>query len=616
MTPDVRRFTDTFHAPETAASGELPERSEIDEARRWNPADVFESDEAWRETFERTSARVGDYAKFKGTLGESAENLMACLRLDEEVGAALERLYLYAMLQKDSDLRVSRHQAAHDEISTLASRATEESAFIRPELLALDERKLADMRRREEFATYGHFFDDLLRAKPHTLPPEQERLLAMSSEATSAASRAFSLLNNADLEFPSVETPEGEKTTMSHGRFYAAMRSKDRDFRRRAYEAYYQPYRKFSNTFYALLNGAVKTHVFHARARNYGSAREAALDANNIPLAVYDNLVNAANDNLEPLRRWAEIKRRALGVEELRPYDAYVGLFDAETKRYTYEEGMALTLDALEPLGEEYLANVRRAFENRWIDVYETKGKRSGAYSSGGAYGTHPYVLLNWNGLLDDVFTLAHEIGHNMHSWMTVNAQPYIYSDYAIFVAEVASTFNESLLLDYLVERAETDAERLSLRERYLDNVASTFYRQTMFAEFERTIHERVEKGTPLSADSLREEFKRLYARYWGPAMRTPEEEEFTWARIPHFYYNFYVYQYATGFAASEALALRVKTEGAPAVERYLEFLRSGGSDYPINLLKKAGVDMTTTAPIEATLKKTAETIDEVERLS
>lgn len=612
--PNVHTQMKRFYSDEN--SGGLPERSGIDEQYLWNTKDIFESDEVWEKVFKETESLLDEYEQYIGKLGDSVDTLYNCLKLDEQVGINIEKLHLYSMLQKDSDMRKNEYQAMNDKIMYLYAKAGSISSFIRPEILQIDENSLQEFMKDEKFSGYEHFFDELLRMKDHTLPVEQERLLAMSSEMASVSHDAFSIFTNADVSYPSVQDEQGNTIEVTSGRYSAALYSKSREFRKNAYEAHYKPYKEYANTFSTLLNGGMKANIFYARARNYQTAREAALSKNNIPVSVYDNLITSVRKNIEPMHRWADLKRKILNVDSIYPYDMYVGLFDdADEKKYSYEDGIQIVKDSLKPLGEEYLASLDKAFANRWIDVFETKGKRSGAYSSGSTFGVHPYVLLNWNGMLNDVFTLAHEMGHNMHSYFTGQHQPYVYSDYTIFVAEVASTFNESLLLDYLLEKTESKKEKLMLLERYCNNVSATFYRQTMFAEFEKLCYENIEKGIALTPESFREIFKTLFQQYWGDAMTVGIEEEHTWARVPHFYYNFYVYQYATGFAASEALVKGVKEGGQPAVEKYLKFLRSGSSDYSINLLKHAGVDMSSDEPVKAVASKMNAILDEMEKL-
>ena len=418
------------------------------------------------------------------------------------------------------------------------------------------------------------------------------------------------------LNFPKLNDEAGNEVEISHARYYAAMYSRDNDFRKRAFKNYYIPFVQYANTFASLFNGNLKTNMFNAKARKYDNAREAALDRFNIPVSIYDNLVDTVNNNLKPLHRWASIKKELLGLKEFHPYDTYVTIFnDAPEKKYSFDDAKEVVFDSLKQLGEEYLDILKTAFNSRWIDVFETQAKRSGAYSSGSTFGVHPYVLLNWTDLLNDVFTLTHEMGHNMHSHFTGISQPYSYANYSIFLAEVASTFNESLLLDYFISNSSSKEEKLYFLEKYLNNITLTFYRQVMFAEFEKDVYEKTESGIALTPDSLCELYGSLYQKFWGTAMVVDDEERFTWARVPHFYYNFYVYQYSTGFAASEVLSRKVKSEGNPAVKKYLNFLKAGSSDYPLNILKMAGVDMSSPEPVLSTTQKMNELLDEVESL-
>ncbi len=609
-------LTQLFNTQENPTS-EIPTREDIDEKYKWNLKDIYASDEEWEKDFIWVENNIPNYSQFEGKLSSSAENLLACLNFDDEVGIKLERLYLYAMLSKDSDMKVPKYQGMDDRIKQIYSKVLTASSFIKPELLKADEVKLLSLiNSNPHLKVYKQSFDDLLRFRKHTLEREQEELLAMASEVTQVPYNTYSLFTNADLKFPKVADENGNQIEMSHSRFYSALYSKDRKYRERAFKAYLKPFMDNINSFSSLFNGNLKSNIFYAKARKYNSAREAALFKNNIPISVYDNLIEAVNNNVFPMHRWASLKKKLLKIDELHPYDVYVTLFEQKLeKKYSYDHSKQIVIDSLQIMGEDYLSSLDKAFKNRWIDVYETKAKRSGAYSSGSTFGVHPYVLLNWTDLLNDVFTLAHEMGHNMHSYYTGLHQPYPYANYSIFLAEVASTFNENLLLDHLINISSSKEEKLFLLEKYLNNITTTVYRQVMFAEFETTTHSKVEKGIALTPDVLCNLYKEVYQKYWGPDMVIDTEETYTWARVPHFYYNFYVYQYATGFAASEALALKVKTEGEPAVKSYLDFLKSGSSDYPINILKKAGVDMNSQEPILAVTNKMNQLIDEIENL-
>lgn len=603
-------------ALQATEAGSLPERAAIEEKYKWNTADIFESLDAWEKEFARVQYLVEDYGKYRGEISKSAAKLAECIKFDEDISIAVEKLHLYVMLNKDSDLRDNLYQGMNDRIRNLYTMAGSKASFILPEINSTPDGIIEEAMASHGLGQYGHFFDDIRRKKAHTLTEKEEMLMALSSGVTGGAYEIFSIFSDADIKFPSVEGENGDTIEMSHGRFYAALYSKDGDYRERASKAFYKPFIDYANTFSVIFNNNLKGKIFNARARNFNSSLEAALHSNNIPVAVYDNLISTVSDNLAPMHRWAEIKRRMLKRDKIHPYDSYVTIFDdTEVKKYTWEEARGLVNDSLQLMGAEYLEALNRAFDSRWIDVYETAGKRSGAYSSGCTYGTHPYVLMNFTGLLNDVFTLAHEMGHNMHSWFTGQNQPFVYADYSIFLAEVASTFNESLLLEHLIKTSATRGEKLMLMEKYLNSVTATFYRQTMFAEFERTVYSRVEAGEALTATELRVLFKELYSKYWGPAMNVDDEEEYTWARIPHFYYNFYVYQYATGMAASEALVGLVKKEGQPAVDRYLGFLKAGKSKYSIDILKDAGVDMTQPQAVKAVIEKMTSILDEMEGL-
>lgn len=600
-----------------AHTAKIPFRDEIEEKYKWNLKDIYDSDDDWESELKLVENNLSNYKTFEGRLGESAEILLECLNLDKDIGSRLEKLYLYAMLSKDSDMSNTKYQAYDDRIKAVYSKAMTASAFIKPELLQLDEKKLLGMiDSLSELKIYKHFIDDLLRFKAHTLTKREEELLAMAGEISQVAYNTYSIFTNADLKFPTIKDNNGNEIEISHARYYSALYSKDRVYRENAFKGYLSSYKNHSNTLATLYNGNLKTNIFFSKARGYKSAKEAALHKNNIPISVYDNLISAVNNNFAPMHRWAALKKKLLQIDELHPYDIYVTLFNQNLeKKYSYEEAKGIVLNSLNVMGKEYQDSILKAFNNRWIDVYETRSKRSGAYSSGTTYGVHPYVLLNWTDLLNDIFTLAHEMGHNMHSHFTGLNQPYIYANYSIFLAEVASTFNENLLLDYLIENSQSADEKLFLIEKYLNNITTTVFRQVMFSEFESITYDKIENGNALTTDDLCKIYGDLFQKYWGPEMVVDEEETFTWSRVPHFYYNFYVYQYATGFAASEALAGKVKSEGQVAVKKYLEFLKAGSSDYPINILKYAGVDMNSVTPILAVTKKMNQLLDEIEKI-
>lgn len=607
---DVRLFG------EDVGNSGLLERKDIDEKFKWNLTDIYSSDEEWETAFKDLEGKTEKLAGFKNTLGVSAKNLLRCFKYDEEIGIVLDKLHLYSMLAMDIDLSNEKYQAMHDRLMILASKLSAASSFIKPEILEIPEEKLYGfINESEELKVYKQLIDDLLRTRAHTLTAEQEKIMADVSPALQVASSVFGLLTNADLKFPTIKDEYGNDIEITHGRYSSAMYSLDREYRKRFYKNYYIPYIEHKNTLGALFSGNIKSDYFISTTRNYVSSREAALDTNNIPVSVYDNLVNTVTENLSPLHRWAKLKKKILKLDSFHAYDAYVTLFPSVKKKYSYESGMEMVLDSLTPLGSKYIDDVKFAFKNRWIDVFETKSKRSGAYSSGTTFGVHPYVLLNWSDELNDIFTLTHEMGHNMHSFYTGESQPYPYANYSIFVAEVASTVNEALLLDYLIEKSDSKEEKLSLIEKHINNIVTTFYRQTLFAKFEQIVHEKNQSGEALTPEMLSALYGELHSQFWGDEMTLDDEEKYTWARVPHFYYNFYVYQYATSFAASETLSRKIKTEGSEAVEKYLSFLHSGSSAYPIDVLKKAGIDMTTAEPIMAVTKKMTELLDLLESL-
>jgi len=595
---------------------ELMTREKIDQKYTWNAADIYKSDDDWEEDFKWIDVNLKRFSEFEGKLGSSAHDLLSALKFDDEVGIKLGKLFLYAMLLKDLDLGNSTNLARYERIMMMATNAAAASAYMRPELLSIPEKKINSyLNENNDLKVYKHVFENLFRTREHTLSKELEGLLAEASQITQIPENAFSIFTNADLKFPSVKDSNDRDIKISQGRYTASLYSTDREYRKRVYKGFYETFIDYKNTLSVMLNGEIKTHLFVSKARKYATPRQAALDANNIPESVYDNLVNTVNQNLKPLHRWAGIRKRLLKLDELHPYDAYVTLFPSVKEDYEYDRAVEAVKEALLPLGDDYQKSLSKAFDERWIDVYETKGKRSGAYSSGTTFGVHPYVLLNWNNQLNDVFTLAHEMGHNMHSHYTGLHQPYPYANYSIFLAEVASTANEALLLDYLIERAQSNEEKLSLIEKYITNITATFYRQTYFAEYEQKIHTMVQNGEALTPEKLTPLYKDIVTRYWGPDMIIDEEENYTWARIPHFYYNFYVYQYATGYAASQALVEGIRAEGQPAIDRYLDFLKAGNSDYAMNILKKAGVDMTSPGPILRTIAKMDELLDQLEEI-
>jgi oligoendopeptidase F len=599
-----------------SAVKKLPGRKEVATEDTWRLEDIFANDEAWEKEFNEVKEQLPGVQEFQGKLGENADQLYNALQLQDKLLERLGRLYTYAHMRYDQDTTNSFYQGLDDRIKNLYSQAGSALAYIVPEILAVDEDKIKGfLQEKEELKLYEHALEEINLQRPHVLSAEQEALLAEASEVMSSPSNTFGMLNNADLEFPSIKDENGEEVEITHGRYIRFLESEDRRVREDAFKAVYKTYGSFKNTFSSTLSGNIKKDNFNARVRKYDSARHAALAGNNIPESVYENLVNTVNDNLHLLHRYVKLRRKVLGVEKLHMYDLFTPLVKNVKMEIPYAEAKDYVLKGLEPLGEEYNNVLKEGFENRWVDVYENKGKRSGAYSSG-AYGTNPYILMNWQDNVNNLFTLAHEFGHSVHSYYTRKTQPYPYGSYSIFVAEVASTCNEALLNDYMLKTIDDEQKRLYLLNHYLEGFRGTVFRQTMFAEFEHMIHQKAQNNEALTADSLTKDYYELNKKYFGEEdIEIDEEIGLEWSRIPHFYYNYYVYQYATGFSAATALSRQILEEGQPAVERYIEFLKSGSSDYPIEVLKKAGVDMTSSTPIEEALKVFEEKLNEMEAL-
>jgi len=600
---------------EKKAKKSLPLRSEIPVEETWRLEDIFPTDDAWEQEFQQVKAMIPKLGEYKGRLGQSPQVLYEALQYQDEVSMRLGKLYTYAHMRYDQDTTNSFYQGLNDRVKGLYSEASSAMAFIVPELLSIDEAVLRSfLEQYEPLRLYAHALDEVTRQRPHVLSAEEEALLAQAAEVMQATSNTFSALNNADLTFPTIVDENGNEVEVTHGRFIRFLESTDRRVRRDAFHAVYHTYEKFQNTFASTLAGTVKKHNFFARVRRYESARQAALDANNIPESVYDNLIATVHEHLPLLHRYVRLRKQVLGLDELHMYDLYTPLVQDVKMDVTYEEAKQYMLDGLAPLGEEYVAIVKEGLDNRWVDVRENKGKRSGAYSSG-AYGTHPYILLNWQDNVHNLFTLVHEFGHSVHSYYTRKTQPYPYAHYSIFVAEVASTCNEALLNDHLLKTIDDEKKRLYLLNHYLEGFRGTVFRQTMFAEFEHLIHLKAQQGEALTAETLTSLYYDLNKKYFGDEIVVDQEIGLEWSRIPHFYYNYYVYQYATGFSAATALSKQILEEGEPAVKRYIDFLKAGSSDYPIEVLKKAGVDMTSAEPIRQACQVFEEKLEEMERL-
>lgn len=596
-------------------SDRLPKREDIDVEMTWRLEDIYPDEALWEKELQEARTLAADIRKYEGRLGESAQNLYQALKLYDDCSLKLDRVAGYASMRHDQDAGNARCQELELKAQSAAVRISEELSFIEPEILAIPDDVIARFYDEvPEIAGYDVTIREIRRLRDHTLSKEMEQLLASAGEMAQTPSNGFGMLANADLKFPSATDSEGNEVVLSNGRFVPAQMSADRALRKDAFEKFYTRYSEFANTWAALYDGQVKQQIFYARARRYASTFEAAVGANNVDPAVCDRLIDSIRRGMSPMHRYVSLRKKMLGVDELHMYDVYVPMVADYDRKFSYEEAKTLSLEALAPLGEEYLSIVKKAYEERWIDVYENEGKRSGAYSSG-VYGVHPYMLLNYTETLDDVFTLVHEMGHSMHTWYSEHAQSHLNSQYRIFVAEVASTTNEILLLEYMLARAGDTRERAYLLNHYLECFKGTVYRQTMFEEFERRTNAMAEAGTPLTAGALCEIYLELNKLYFGGDMVSDPLIAYEWCRIPHFYYNFYVYQYATSFSAAVAIAHRILEQGEAAVKPYLEFLKSGCTQDPVSLLKIAGVDLSTSKPVDEALEVFERVVAEMEEL-
>jgi len=592
-------------------------RADVLQEHTWNLESIYPTNAAWEQDFQRVVAMLPQIREFAGRLSTSAKTLLDALSARDAAGETLERVYVYAHMRMDEDTTNNTYQALLDRATTLFSEYGAATAYMTPEILAIPQARLdAFLAEEPRLQVYRHALDEINRMRPHVLTPEMEGLLAQATEVASTAGRVFHMLSDADLKFPNVRDENGQEAALTQANYVARfLRNPDRRVRQDAFGAMLGTYAAYNNTFAAMLAAQVKTDIFFARAKRYPSSIEAALDPNNIPVSVYTNLIETVHRNLPTLHRYLRLRKRLLGVDELHMYDLYVPMVREVEYKVPYAEAQEQVARAVGPLGDEYVQALRTGLGSRWVDVYENLGKRSGAYSSG-AYSTQPFVLLNYQDTLDDMFTLAHEMGHSMHSFFTRRGQPYPYGDYTIFVAEVASTLNEALLTDYLLKRTQDKAVRMYLLDHALETYRTTLYRQTLFAEFEQQAHARAEAGEALTPELLDTIFKQLNDRYYGAVAQVDDPIQYEWSRIPHFFSSFYVYQYATGISASAALAHQNLTEGEPAARRYLRFLASGSSQYSINLLRAAGVDLSSPQPVQEALDTFARYLDEMERLA
>ncbi|EGV5849688.1 oligoendopeptidase F [Enterococcus faecium] len=594
---------------------QLPKREELPENLTWDLTKIFSSDQEFDEKYLELSEELKQSEKHKGTLDQGASQFLNAIEFVLRVYRQTEVIYVYAHLKNDQDTGNTDYQALYARASSLFSKVSEAVSWFEPEILQLSDDQIWQYFKEEpKLEVYRHYIQQIVDNRAHVLSAEQESLLAGAGEIFDASSDTFAVLNNADLVFPTIEGENGEIVQLSHGVYGQLLESTDRRVREAAFKGLYSVYEQFRNTFASTLGTHIKGHNFKAKVRNYSSAREASLSNNHIPESVYDTLVDVVNKHLPLLHRYMELRKRLLEVEKLHMYDLYTPVLGEAPITFTYEEAKEKALEALKPMGEEYMAIVEKAFSERWIDVVENKGKRSGAYSSG-SYDTNPYILLNWHDTLDQLFTLVHEMGHSVHSYFTRSNQPYVYGDYSIFLAEIASTTNENILTEYLLETEKDPRVRAYVLNHYLDGFKGTVFRQTQFAEFEHFMHTEDEKGVPLTSEYLSDSYGKLNAKYYGPAVEEDPEIKFEWSRIPHFYYNYYVFQYSTGFSAASALAKKILNQEPEALENYLAYLKAGNSDYPVEVMKKAGVDMIQAAYIEDAMSMFEQRLNELEEL-
>ena len=590
------------------------QRHEINEKDTWDLSTIYPTDQAWEEALKDLTEKVQTASQYEGHLLDSADSLLEITEFSLDLERQVEKLYVYAHMKNDQDTREAKYQEYYAKAMTLYSQLEQAFSFYEPEFMEISEEQYAAfLEAQPKLQVYKHFFDKLLQKKDHVLSQREEELLAGAGEIFGAASETFAILDNADISFPYVHDDEGKEVQLSHGTYIRLMESKNREVRRGAYEALYATYEQFQHTYAKTLQTNVKVQNYNAKVRKFSSAREAALSANFIPESVYDSLVSAVDKHLPLLQRYIALRAKILGVSDLKMYDLYTPLSETDYK-FTYEEALAKSEEVLAILGEDYLSRVKTAFSERWIDVHENQGKRSGAYS-GGSYDTNAFMLLNWQDTLDNLFTLVHETGHSMHSSYTRETQPYVYGDYSIFLAEIASTTNENILTEKLLEEVEDDATRFAILNHFLDGFRGTVFRQTQFAEFEHAIHKADQEGQVLTSEFLNALYADLNEKYYGLKKEDNPQIQYEWARIPHFYYDYYVFQYSTGFSAASALAEKIVHGSQEDKDKYLDYLKAGNSDYPLNVIKKAGVDMEKEDYLNAAFAVFERRLDEFEAL-
>jgi oligoendopeptidase F len=613
LIPAILLFSDSLRGAEGIKA--LKQRSEIPERYKWRLDDIYSDRALWEKDCQAVEAMIPNMEQYKGTLAQSPDRMLEFFKAREKLSLLYKKALSYAYLLKDQDTRDQEATGIRDRIMNLGTKVSESVAWASPEIVAIAPEKIKDfLSRSDELAVYRHYLDDELRMKEHTLSPEEERIIALAGDVMRSPQEVMRTLRDTDIRFPTIVDAEGDEVVLSEGRYYAFMQGPDRRVRREAAEKLMTTYIGFQNTFASTMAANIAKDIFNTRTRGYSSCLEASLDQDNVKVAVYENLIKAVSDNIAPLHKYVELRRKFMGLDEIHLYDMSAPLIPEVEEQVEYDDAVAMVKEALTPLGSDYLTHMSAGFESGWVDVYETEGKRTGAYSWG-SYATHPYMLLNYNNTLDDVFAVAHEMGHSMHTYYTIHNQPFIYGEYTIFVAEVASTTNEALLMDYLLKKTKDLDKELYLLSQWIDQIRGTLVTQTMFAEWEKLAHERAEAGEAITAESMSEIYHDVLRKYYGPQMTYDDYYDYTWVRIPHFYRNFYVYKYATSYAASAALSQNILKKKEGAVEAYLSFLKSGSSDYPIELLRRAGVDMSTPEPVEETMKLLGRLIDEMEEL-
>lgn len=589
------------------------ERSTIENKFKWTIDEMYPNEESIEKDIQKVKELIEEVKRYKGILADSEENIFKALNISEEASRILQNLYVYTHMKSHEDTRINKNQSNATKIDMLSTELSMATSYMVPEIIAMDNEKLENYLKTERLSHYKKYVDDILRLKPHTLNEREEELLASVADLSGVPENVYDMLSFADLQFPEIEDENGEKVRVTHSNFSLFLKSKDARVRKDAFEAMYGIYGQYKNTFASTLYGGIKSEIFYAKTRKYESALQGSLFQDNVSVDVYNNLIDAVHENLDTLNDYIDLKKKFLGLDKINMYDLYVPLTENFDMEISYEKAQEIILEALKPLGEEYLENVKKAFAEGWIDVYGNEGKQGGAYSWG-SYDSKSYILMSYKDDLNSLFTLIHEMGHSMHSFYSKNNQPYLYSGYKIFVAEVASTLNELLLINYLLKNAESKEERVYLLNYYLEQFRTTVYRQTMFAEFEKICHGKVEEGEPLTAEDFNNIYYDLNKKYYGESCEVNEEIALEWARIPHFYSNFYVYKYATGFSAASALSKQILEEGESAVSRYKEFLKSGGSEFPLDQLRKAGVDMEKKESVDEALHVFKDLVKQLEK--